>query len=152
MNGFQADIEPLMVLAEWQQYYSTVLRYFWRNAEDNWRQQDKWLACFELAKNFDGVVTKVPFEAAHFDSFDDPVIVYRGCGSRNRHGLSWSLRHDVARSFALQACDAGDDGVILCGQIPKRSVLAYMESQYQYEFIFPYSSLLNAPECKRVSP
>src|SRR5437868_5247299 len=60
-------------LQGWQggRHYSTVLRFFWRNTEENWRNQAGWMEAFRTAKKIDRTVTKVPFELEHFNDLPD---------------------------------------------------------------------------------
>jgi hypothetical protein len=42
-------------------------------------------------------------EQAAFDALPEEIVIYRGCGTRNEFGFSWSLDHAVAAKFPFHA-------------------------------------------------
>lgn len=150
IQGFREYLEPMLLKLDGGRQFSAALRYYWRNSEENWRSQGEWEDAFRTAKTLDDAVTTVGFELARFNSLPNPVSVYRGCGEQNRSGLSWTISMAVAQYFAGQAKIAQGQGLVLCGNVQKTAVLAYMESQHQYELIIPPIEVENVRVQERI--
>lgn len=79
-------------------------------------------------------------ERKQIEDFPEMVIVYRGIISKKYYkALSWTLSKEIAQSFA---CRFDKEGVVLQAQIPKKYILAYLDTG-EKEVILDYTKLEN---------
>ena len=77
-------------------------------------------------------------ERAYLDGLGEVLRVYRGVGSRDYKGVSWTLDHGRAVWFAQRF--PGSDPCVLHGHITKADVIAYLTDRQEDE-------ILCLPEC-----
>lgn len=70
-----------------------------------------------------------------FNSLPDTVTVYRGCGSVNRKGCSWSLDREIATSFPTFSRYKVDDPMLIKGVVKKNKILAVKLCREEQEVI-----------------
>jgi hypothetical protein len=73
-------------------------------------------------------------EQAAYDALPDTFVAYRGCGSRNAKGLSWTRERDLAAAFPFQEGYRCPDPQLIEAQVSKRHVLA-VKAQREPEII-----------------
>jgi hypothetical protein len=74
-------------------------------------------------------------ERAAFRAPPDQIIIYRGCGLRNKTGLSWSMRRQIAERFPFHQRYYADQPRLLTAQIPKRRAAAIKLDRNEEEII-----------------
>ena len=76
-----------------------------------------------------------PKERAELNRLGEWVTCYRGCGSKNRLGLSWSLELSIAARFPLYGRYRASDPVLLTARIRKSSIFALKLDRNERELI-----------------
>jgi hypothetical protein len=76
-----------------------------------------------------------PDERTAFEALPDEITIYRGCGPRNKHGLSWTLRRDVAVRFPFSMRYWSDTPTILTATISKTRAAALKLERNEEEII-----------------
>jgi len=77
-------------------------------------------------------------ERAVYDGLRDVVEVFRGCGSANRAGWSWTTQHDQANWFACRWMGINREqfsGLLLTGRCSKKDIIAYLDSRDEAEIV-----------------
>ena len=105
-----------------------------------WSLLGYWWSMFDNVSDYGGHLRELLNEADHdhlkammaldakaeWDALPAELIVYRGCYSVNRDGLSWTLSEEIARRFPRMHRfeRPGDQPLLLTGTVPKdRAVL-----------------------------
>jgi hypothetical protein len=70
-----------------------------------------------------------------YNALPDTVTVYRGCGTKNKTGASWSLNKDVARKFPYFARYRADVPMLLTGRVKKADIVAVKLGRNEQEVI-----------------
>lgn len=87
---------------------------------------------------FDKATAMTASDMVLFDSMDDPIKIYRGCGTDGCKGISWTTRCHIARGFA----NLKYDGRVLTGYINKKDVIMYAhEVKNESEVICLYEAV-----------
>jgi hypothetical protein len=76
-----------------------------------------------------------PNERAAYDALPDRLTVYRGCGTSNKLGLSWSLDRQIAARFPFLNRYRQADPLLVTGKVHKRHVLAVKLDRDESEVI-----------------
>ena len=74
-------------------------------------------------------------ERAAFETLPEQVTIYRGCGPRNREGLSWSLCREVASRFPFYSRYWTDRPTLLTAMVPKHRIAALRLDRNEQEAI-----------------
>lgn len=77
-------------------------------------------------------------EQAFYNDLPDRVTIYRGCGSANRAGWSWTIRRKKGEWFARRLADVrGEEfsGLLLTGRCNKKDTIAYLEGRDEAEIV-----------------
>jgi hypothetical protein len=74
-------------------------------------------------------------ERLAFEALPDQITIYRGCGPRNKHGLSWSLNREVAAEFPFKSRYQTDRPMLLTTTINKNRAAALKLSRNEQEII-----------------
>lgn len=74
-------------------------------------------------------------EAAAWSALPDVVEVFRGCGTCNLRGLSWSLSRQVASRFPRLMRYYADPALLVVGRVHKTRVLAIKLDREEVEVI-----------------
>ena len=110
--------------------YSKLLKDIWTDSENIWQEMNAWLKAFKY-KCFNINHFMSAKDIKFFDSLPDQINIYRGCSSKNKNGLSWTLDHKKAVWFASRF--GGD--IILEKTVNKKDVLAYLSCRNEAEII-----------------
>ena len=89
-----------------------------------------------------------PKERARLAALPDPVKIYRGCGSPEHIGFSWTLSKKTAEKFAVIACNdrrrmmtpdlVGTAPTVIKATVAKRNIVALINDRKEQEIIaFP---------------
>ena len=87
-------------------------------------------------------------EKGFLSSLPEKVLIYRGAGSQNRLGLSWSLSMDVAERFPFLHRYKTSNPLLLCAEVPKSRIYAVKLDRNEQEVIvevFENDVLLSRP-------
>lgn len=77
-----------------------------------------------------------PDERAAYAALPDRIIIYRGCYSNNKWGLSWSLEHEVAARFPfLNRYRQNGQALLVKAVVPKHDVVALKLDRAETEVI-----------------
>lgn len=74
-------------------------------------------------------------EKAAFDALPDQVTIYRGCGPRNRDGLSWSISREVAMKFPFTNRYETEEPILLTATVSKCRIAALKLDRNEQEAI-----------------
>ena len=74
-------------------------------------------------------------EKAAFAALPDEITIYRGCGPRNKCGMSWSLNCDIAIRFPFYGRYRSDCPTLLTAVIKKTRAAAIKLSRNEQEII-----------------
>ena len=74
-------------------------------------------------------------EKLAFDLLPKQITIYRGCGPKNKLGMSWSLRREVAERFPFTGRYRADQPTLLTAKIGKDRVAALKMERNEQEII-----------------
>lgn len=75
-------------------------------------------------------------EQRAFDQLPEVFTIYRGCYSKNKHGLSWTLSKEVAEKFPLYIRYRGRGiPLLVTAQVKKANVIALKLDREEQEII-----------------
>jgi hypothetical protein len=74
-------------------------------------------------------------EQTAYEALPDVLEVYRGCGSHNIHGASWSLDRAVAERFPTLNRYRVSDPLLVTASVEKRNVLALKLGREEHEVV-----------------
>jgi hypothetical protein len=74
-------------------------------------------------------------ERLAFEALPDQITIYRGCGSHNKHGFSWSLNREVAAEFPFKRRYRVDRPMLLTATINKNRAAALKLGRNEQEII-----------------
>lgn len=90
------------------------------------------LADFLLNADTKGMMTRHELRA--FNKLPEVFTVYRGCQSKYKHGLSWTLSKEVARWFANRF-SFEEPGLLITARVKKAKVIAIKLGRDELEVI-----------------
>jgi hypothetical protein len=74
-------------------------------------------------------------EKAAFDALPEQATIYRGCGHRNRDGLSWSISREIAMRFPFMRRYETDHPILLTATVSKHRIAALKLDRNEEEAI-----------------
>jgi hypothetical protein len=70
-----------------------------------------------------------------FEELPEQITIYRGCGPRNKSGMSWSLSRDIAVRFPFSMRYGTDQPMLLTATIRKNRAAALKLERNEQEII-----------------
>lgn len=101
---------------------------------DNIFAYHKILKCL-LPKEGPAVEMMTAEELATYEALPDTVTIYRGCGSKNKNGASWSLDKSIAAKFPFLNRYQVADSILVTATVDKCHILAVKLERNESEII-----------------
>lgn len=143
--------EEAKELMSWQDSFSRLetLVYLHRTM-----QRNEWLKhlsyCWSICDNIstfrgflqgvlgkDGPINEMmdKEEQAAFEALPDIVTIYRGCGSKNKVGASWTTDRSVAEKFPFLGRYRVKDPLLVTATVKKKNIIAVKLDRNEQEII-----------------
>ena len=126
------NLEPYMAPADW----ITLMRDAWSRCDNVGLYAD------ELSNTILGLLKTpimemmTPEAASEYEKLPDYLVVYRGCYSRNKCGLSWTTNRAVAAKFPfLHRYKQDGQALLVTGRIRKSEIVALVVDRGESEVI-----------------
>lgn len=142
------EAERMMLMASSYSRLKTVISLLWVMEYREWLKilGVAWSNCDNIAqyrrclKSYIGVAGPIKdmmndAELAAFDALPETITVYRGCGSHNRAGASWTLDRSVAERFPFYSRYRAKEPLLVTGRVKKMNVLAIKLDRDEFEII-----------------
>jgi hypothetical protein len=94
----------------------------------------------EVAERADNIESVIPElmsaeEYAAFQALPEELTIYRGCGSENMYGFSWTLDREIAAKFPFLTRYRSSRPMVLTARIPKSRAAALKLEGNEHEII-----------------
>ena len=132
----------------------SVMGYYYMNEEtihevlrDEWsgfdsitrykREVRELLLGMDDPSQFDGPIVNMMTddELKAFEALPDMLTVYRGCGPKNKAGISWTLDRSIAEKFLTHILYRVDEPLLITARVRKNKVLALKLDRDEQEII-----------------
>lgn len=141
------EAQKIMMWCNSYERMPTLLGLFYEMEYSDWAKLlgQEWSCCdnISLYKSTLAGFLKKPIpemmdeeELRAFDQLPEVFTIYRGCYSKNKHGLSWTLSKEVAEKFPTYHRYRGEGvPLVITAQVKKAKVAALKMSRQEQETI-----------------
>lgn len=158
LKAAQANIREAINKKDWNQYIFTFARPYrleafseikniltedtfwklvsevWTDSENIYQNFDKWVDLFLSRKDKNPTPSGEIIDKAFFASLPNDVVIYRGCGVKNKLGMSWTTKKDIAYGFSRRYVYS-EPAFLVTARVKKEDIFAVFTGRDEFEVV-----------------